>query len=306
MSLELMEQKLHPYPNIPQYLRGLLCEVYLHIKAEEPLPNSLTQQLRSLLSTQNIPPEMVLQAAGPVDLILIETFLKDILPAEHPLNVVLNKLVNLEGHRTLPHSIEELIEKFEKVFLVLGKAASGKGTAVEIMTKSFPIKGMPSSSWLRSLALIRKQGQNATNLKELGDELRRKYGPGILAELTLRDFAAQEIPLVVIDGLRSMEEIQPFLNQKQQPNDRVVLIWIETPDEDRLARIKQRGRQGDPTNSSELKDFDLRTFPQAPQIKQLCKQHGKIIPNMGTIQDLRKAIFDLMTKLGILQQNIIG
>lgn len=100
---------------------------------------------------------------------------------------------------------------------------------------------------------VKKRGLEPTveNLVKVASELRKAYGPKIIAVKTVEKVLATPHKLVVIDGVRSPYELEVF-----RQHGIVVVVWVEASLQTRFERLSKRGRPGDPRTIWELKQRD--------------------------------------------------
>ncbi|MBN1157406.1 AAA family ATPase [Candidatus Woesearchaeota archaeon] len=162
-----------------------------------------------------------------------------------------------------------------------GKNASGKGEVADYLVK----KGF---SYFSLSDIIReeakKQGveENRENLIKTGNELRRKYGAGILARLTNKKLNDNS----VVDSIRNPEEIKELRKNKD-----FILIGIDAPVELRFKRALERGRIENAKTLSEFKAMEEKENLKNPVNQQLDECLGmadKTLLNDGSIEELHK------------------
>lgn len=227
-------------------------------------------------------------AVGPLSLSAIATFTQ-----QSDLRAYLDVLSVVEPD-VRPQPIEMLLDSFETVIVVLGKKATGKGTIGSILTEDYGFSGMPTSDWLRDIAESRgvpKPFQPGM-LRELADELRNDFGGSVLVWLTLQEYFLKESKNITFDGLKSLLEFNKLVGR---PN--IHLVWVDSPDEIRLERIKRRDRPGDPKIIGELLEIDRLTFSESAKFKRLCQT--TILNDMDDLGKLTQQIQNLMTELNI-------
>jgi dCMP deaminase len=125
-----------------------------------------------------------------------------------------------------------------------GRNAAGKGEVAQyLQKKSFYYYSL--SDVIREE--IRARGLEPTRefLIQVGNELRQRYGPEVLAERILARI--EDDRHYVIDSIRNPSEVDAFRAAKH-----FKLIRIEAPPEVRFERIRRRARESDPMT---LKDF---------------------------------------------------
>lgn len=128
-----------------------------------------------------------------------------------------------------------------------GTKASGKGIIAGMLKeKGFVYCSL--SDLVREEAVRRGlNSYNVSDLQGIGNELREKYGNGILAKRILEKI--EEGKNYVIDGIRNPGEINELRKCKEHE---FILIAVDAPQEIRFKRILERGRESD---SKDLKGF---------------------------------------------------
>jgi dephospho-CoA kinase len=100
------------------------------------------------------------------------------------------------------------VKKQPLILGITGAFGSGKSTASHYFTKQ-GFTRIALSSFLESE--IRKSGKTditRKTLQDMGNKLRKKFGSGILAQKALVFIDEKKLDRVVIDGIRSMGEIE--------------------------------------------------------------------------------------------------
>lgn len=160
-----------------------------------------------------------------------------------------------------------------------GTNGSGKGeVAAYLQKKGYAYFSL--SDVIRDA--LRKDGKEDTrdNLIEKGNELRKKYGPDILARMAMERVKGK----AVIDSIRNPSEIEYLRKEKE-----FILLAIDAPVELRYERVKQRGRQ---ESVSTLEEFikkekeEMTDSEKGQQLHSCMKMADIIIMNDGTLEDL--------------------
>lgn len=102
---------------------------------------------------------------------------------------------------------------------------------------------------------LKKYGKIAPELlRRTSIELRKKFGARIIAEKTLEKMkrTLDKECMVVVDGVRSLEEIGVFSKL-----GKVVILAIHASPKTRFERILKRNRPGDPKTWEEFRQRDL-------------------------------------------------
>lgn len=135
--------------------------------------------------------------------------------------------------------------------LVTGMPGSGKTLFSEAAAKlGLPVVSMGDA--VRSEAIRRGLDINADTLAQLSLELREKRGPAAVSELTLAQVPIE--PIVVIEGVRSLAEVEYF----RRHFDRVYVVAIHSSPITRYQRLSSRGRSDDPKHREDFAERDRR------------------------------------------------
>ncbi len=128
---------------------------------------------------------------------------------------------------------------------------AGKTTIASYISEKlgFPIFSMGNIIREKSIELgfgLDKEGQ-----KKVVKLLREQGGKDIVAKLTLEKIMKSGSKIVIIDGIRSLNEVEFFSN-----NAKVVLLAIHASPLRRFNLLRKRGRQDDPKDIKEFEDRD--------------------------------------------------
>jgi dephospho-CoA kinase len=131
----------------------------------------------------------------------------------------------------------------------------------------------------------------------MGNQLRNAYGPGVLAERTLRKL--DKVHNYVIDSIRHPAEVDA-LSKAPEPYQ-FTLIGIDCPSEIRFRRLKERGRLGDITSLEEfnrVEELELRNpDPNGQQLLKVLERSHVMFDNSGTVEKFMAQIKALHEKL---------
>ena len=94
---------------------------------------------------------------------------------------------------------------------------------------------------------------DAKNTGEVMNLLRREKGESAVADLCLETIAKLKAEKVVIDGIRSMAEVEAF-----RRNAAVLLVAVDASPERRFQLLKERGRKDDPITYQMFVERDRR------------------------------------------------
>jgi dephospho-CoA kinase len=180
-----------------------------------------------------------------------------------------------------------------KIIGITGTLASGKTSVKDFFLSRFSSYFISLSDIIKEELLKEGKELKRENFIEKGNELRKKYGNQILAEvvtLTLPEKINKQ--LIIIDGIRNPGEIE-YLRKKFGKN--FVLIAVDAPRELRFKRLLERRKEGDPATFEkffEMDETDLgRNQPEYGQrVEECLRLADLLIINDGTVEDLNKKL----------------
>jgi dCMP deaminase len=175
-----------------------------------------------------------------------------------------------------------------------GPNASGKGEAIKYLVENKKFTAFSLSDVLREEA--KKRGLEATrdNLIAIGNELRAKDGPGVLAKMAVAKIT--NMPQAVIDSIRNPFEIEEL--KKSLKNFR--LIGVNADVKIRFQRASKRGRPGDGGTLEEFmkkEEKENSSDEKAQQLNKCLEQADIRIDNSGEVYDLKKKLDKILLEL---------
>ena len=179
-----------------------------------------------------------------------------------------------------------------KIIAFTGMPASGKSEAVVIAKdKGIPVVRMGDLVWEET----KRQGKTLDdkNVGTIASNMREKHGMDIWARRTVEKIHSfKKSPLLVIDGVRNVEEIEYF---KKELGRDFLVIAIDAPDALRRKRAISRGRTDDSKNLKDLEERDKREIQWG--LKKVIAEADIIIPNIGSLTDFKKQVVTIFKKL---------
>ena len=129
---------------------------------------------------------------------------------------------------------------------------AGKSTIAEgLKSKGYDIVNMGNA--VREEAKKRNLESTSSNLGKLMLELREKNGPGAIAELIKPKIESSTANVILIDGVRSNDEIQVL-----RKFGNVKLLAIHASTDTRFDFLQKRGRSDDPQTKDNFDERDDR------------------------------------------------
>ena len=173
-----------------------------------------------------------------------------------------------------------------------GKNGGGKGEVVNVL-QSLNFQYYSLSDVLRDE--LKSSGKEITreSLIQLGNELRKKLGPSVLADKILDRLEADKN--YVIDSIRNPSEAQAFKRRKD-----FTLINVSAFPQIRFERLKIRARENDPKSLDEFTRLEKREAegdPHAQNLDSTISLADRVVENNGSIEELRAKVIEVIQEL---------
>ena len=170
---------------------------------------------------------------------------------------------------------------------------SGKSEAMEVAkARGIPVVRMGDLIWEE----VERQGlpRDAKHVGEVANKMRASHGKDVWAIRTC-ERVRKEAPghkLVLIDGIRSHEEVDTFRRELGSEFD---LVAIHTDPEHRFDRMVKRARADDSTDPAVLKARDEREMTWG--IARTIALADEMVVNDGTLAQFRHKVERLLDRL---------
>ena len=129
---------------------------------------------------------------------------------------------------------------------------AGKSTIAEgLKSKGYEIINLGNA--VRDEAKKQNLDPTRENLGKLMLELRKKNGPGAIAELVQKKIESSTVNVMLIDGVRSNDEIQVL-----RKFGTVKLLAVHASTDTRFNFLQKRGRSDDPQTKEHFEERDNR------------------------------------------------
>lgn len=182
-------------------------------------------------------------------------------------------------------------KKIEKIGIgVVGLPGSGKSIVSEV-GKELGIPTVIMGDIIRQVCLERGLEINSKNVGEVMVDIREKEGMDCVAKRTLPKIAEIKERIVIIDGLRSFEEVEHFREHLKQ----FLIIAIHASPRTRHSRIRKRGRYDDSHDYKAIQDRDLREI--AAGIAKIIALADIMFVNEGRISNLKRRISNILHRI---------
>ncbi len=174
---------------------------------------------------------------------------------------------------------------------VAGRNGAGKGEFVQFLeARSFTALSL-SDAIRRELA-ARGLEETRERMIEVGQELRRKAGPGALAQRLAQEL--QPDRNYAIDSVRHPVEVEILRQHARASGHEFRLVWVDAPLSTRFERIRKRARSGDPDSIEELDRLETRERgsddPNAQQLDAVEAEADFRLANDGSLERFQQRI----------------
>jgi dephospho-CoA kinase len=184
------------------------------------------------------------------------------------------------------------------LLIVTGLPGAGKSTVSNFLKEEYNLPVISMGDQVREEAKRERIKENVRSMQEFIVKLRKKYGPGIVAELTIKKIEELDEKVIVIDGLRSKDELEIFRRNYEE----IVLLVISACIETRLKRLLRRHRPDDPKSLEELKARDEVELNIG--LREVINDKSSIeVMNEGDVKELKDSIIKIIEKLGIKKED---
>ena len=135
---------------------------------------------------------------------------------------------------------------------ITGMPGAGKSTAAKAL-EAHGFKRVVMGDVIREETRRRGLEPDEKNTGQVMLELREKYGPGAVAEVSLHKLNAMKESVVIVDGVRSYAEVEVFARE-----GKVRLLAIHASRDRRFKLLTDRGRTDAPTTRAGFEARDKR------------------------------------------------
>ena len=179
-----------------------------------------------------------------------------------------------------------------------GQIGSGKGYVAEYLAKRFSAKIFKFSTYLLRALDVLALEQSRDNLIKMSEMIRAGFGEDALSHALAHDASLSDAPLVVVDGIRRIEDIAGL---KSLHNFR--LAAVEVDQRTRYERIANRHEKTEETGLT-WEDFLVQEKRSTEvTVPETMARATLRLQNNDTIEELERQIDALMTELGIPATN---
>ena len=179
----------------------------------------------------------------------------------------------------------------KRILGLCGLPGAGKTVVASLLAGlGHPVVTMGDA--IRDLAKERGLPITRDNLAALMTDIRRAEGEGAVAKHCMHKVRALNSPVVVVDGLRSLKEVEEF-----KKFFHIFTVAILSSRETRFRRLSARSREDDPTLFEELVKRDEKEL--ALGLDRLMVLSNFFLVNEGTKEHLLEEVKAVLERTGV-------
>jgi dCMP deaminase len=174
---------------------------------------------------------------------------------------------------------------------VAGRNGAGKGELVLFLeSRGFSVLSL--SDAIRAELNERGLSESRERMIETGQEMRRRSGPGALAQGLVRQLHVDRN--YGIDSIRHPVEVEILRHFAESSAQEFRLVWVDAKLETRFDRMQSRNRPGDPTSIAQLEALEARERgsddPNAQQLDAVEGEADYRLTNDSSLEDFHHQI----------------
>jgi dephospho-CoA kinase len=177
-----------------------------------------------------------------------------------------------------------------RIIIITGMPGAGKSE----VARAFRDIGVPvivMGDVVREETRRRGLDTNPENTRKIMLELRERNGLGAIAKYCLNHLQHLESDVIVVEGCRSIAEIDVF----DDYSDEVTIICVHSSPKVRYARLRNRNRPDAPPTWDNFRERDVREISVG--LGGVIALSDIMLINEGTLEDLRVMSKELVAKM---------
>ena len=177
-----------------------------------------------------------------------------------------------------------------KIIIITGMPGAGKSeVANAFQSAGYPLIIM--GDVIREETRSRGMEANPENTKKVMLDLREMHGPGAVATRCLDGLCKQDSDIVVIEGCRSIAEVDVFDDYA----DEVTSICVHASPKIRFSRLQDRNREDAPSTWEVFRERDIREISVG--LGGIIALSDIMLINEGTLDSIQNSSKELVAKL---------
>jgi dephospho-CoA kinase len=185
-----------------------------------------------------------------------------------------------------------------KVIGVIGKNGSGKDEVLKYLKEKHNIPFLSTGDMVREIAALEGRASDRETLQEVSDSCFRKYGQGCFVKMVAEKIREKGWPVAGISGVRSPHDVR-MLREILGPSFVLIEVLVSDP-RVRFERMRRRGAERDTDSYGRFLELERRE-EQVFRVGEAVKLADYSLSNDGRLEDLHRAIEDLIARKGLLR-----
>jgi len=177
-----------------------------------------------------------------------------------------------------------------KIIIITGMPGAGKGILAETF-RAVDVPVIVMGDIIRNETKRRGLEPNPKNTKKVMLELREKDGLGAIALHCVEFLKSEQSSYVVIEGCRSIAEIDVFNNYAEA----VLIIGVHASPSIRFHRLKERARKDAPPDWQSFRERDIREISVG--LGGVIALSDFMILNEASLEDMQAKSVDTVKKV---------
>ena len=136
---------------------------------------------------------------------------------------------------------------------VTGMPGAGKSVIANYISRSLKASLISMGDVMREEALRRGRSLDLKNMMSFAVEIRKELGEDVVAKFVIKKLEGIRNELIVIDGVRSLKEVDYFSKYAK-----TLVIAVHASPRERFKRLSRRGRRDDPKTWEEFRERDIK------------------------------------------------
>ncbi len=174
-----------------------------------------------------------------------------------------------------------------------GEIASGKGTCAAYLKEKYNAETYRFSTVLFDIAHRMHLRDDRDTLQKISTFFRKEFGEDTLAKVMFEDAKGATRELVVIDGVRRLEDVK-YLRELPE----FKLVYLSAPMKTRYERMVQRGEKADDATKT-YEEFEKDHLRETElEITKLEPFAQEVVDNTGSLPELYAQLDTIVKKYG--------
>jgi dephospho-CoA kinase len=185
-----------------------------------------------------------------------------------------------------------------KVIGVIGKNGSGKDEVLKHLKDKYNVPFLSTGDMVREIAAREGRIPDRTTLQEISDSYFREYGQGCFVKMVAEKIREKGWPVAGISGVRSPHDVG-LMREILGPSFVLIEVHVTDP-RVRFERMRKRRAERDTDSYQRFMEQD-RGEERVFHVEEAARLADYALSNDGGLEDLQRAIEDLIARKGLLR-----